>query len=139
MLEVLVNHLGDVQFEAKARNHVIHSDQPIDTGGFDEGMTPPELLLASMGTCAGYYAVQYLKAQKLCAEGLSIRTTAEKASAPARLSEIRVSINYPGRLDQRNRDGLLNAVHKCLIHNTLPNPPKIDVDIASVESTPIAA
>ncbi len=139
MLEVLVNHLGDVQFEAKARNHVIYSDQPTENGGFDEGMTPPELLLASMGTCAGYYAVQYLKAQKLSAEGLSIRTTGEKASTPARLSEIRVMIDYLGPLDQRNRDGLLNAVHKCLIHNTLLNPPKIDVDIASVVSAPIAA
>ena len=47
--------------------------------------------------------------------------------------------SFPGLLDQRNRDGLLNAVHKCLIHNTLLNPPKIDVDMASVVSAPIAA
>src|SRR5579871_1665445 len=59
MLEVLVNHLGDVQFEVKARNHVLYCDQPAENGGYDEGMTPPELFLASLGTCAGFYAVQY--------------------------------------------------------------------------------
>jgi uncharacterized OsmC-like protein len=30
----------------------------VDTGGFDEGMTPPELLLTSLGSCAGFYAAQ---------------------------------------------------------------------------------
>jgi putative redox protein len=139
MLEVLVNHLGDVQFEAKARNHVIYSDQPTESGGFDEGMTPPELLLAAMGTCAGYYAVQYLKAQKLPMDGLNLRTTAEKAQAPARLSEIHVFIGYPGPLETRHREGLLQAVRKCVIHNTLLHAPKIDVDIQFAVATPMAA
>jgi uncharacterized OsmC-like protein len=143
MLEVLVNHLGDVQFEAKARNHVIYSDQPVENGGFDEGMTPPELLLASVGTCAGYYAVQYLKAQKLPLEGLTIRTMAEKAKAPARLSEIRIIIGGQSGLDARHREGVLQAARKCLIHNTLLHPPKIDVEVADAgnrsASAPIAA
>ena len=65
MLEVQVNHLGDVQFEVKARHHTIYTDQPEDNGGFDEGMTPPELLLGSVGACAGHYAIQYLKARHL--------------------------------------------------------------------------
>ncbi|HYV61362.1 MAG TPA: OsmC family peroxiredoxin, partial [Bryobacteraceae bacterium] len=63
--EVLVDHLGEVQFEVKARNHTIICDQPLENGGFDEGMTPPEFLLASLGTCAGYYAVRYMKARNL--------------------------------------------------------------------------
>ena len=37
MLEVLVNHLGDVQLEAKARNHVIYSDHPSKTAGLTKG------------------------------------------------------------------------------------------------------
>jgi len=139
MLEVLVSHLGAVQFEAKARNHKIYCDQPVENGGFDGGMTPPELLLAAMGTCAGYYAVQYLKAQKLPQEGLTVRTTAEKGAAPARLSEIRVQVGYPRALDPRRREGLSQAVRKCLIHNTLLHPPKVDVEIQSTAGVPLAA
>jgi len=139
MLEVVVNHLGAVQFEAKARNHTIYCDQPIENGGFDEGMTPPELLLASVGTCAGYYAVQYLKARELPLQNLRIRTIAEKAAAPARLGEIRVLVDYAFPLEPRHREGLLQAVRKCLIHNTLLHPPKIDVEIQSAHAVPIAA
>ena len=43
-MEVVVEHLGAVQFEITARNHHIVSDQPEEGGGFNEGMTPPELL-----------------------------------------------------------------------------------------------
>jgi len=47
-MEVTVEHLGALQFEIKARQHAIVSDQPPENGGHDEGMTPPELLLASL-------------------------------------------------------------------------------------------
>jgi uncharacterized OsmC-like protein len=134
MLQVLVNHLGDVQFEVKARDHVLYCDQPASNGGFDEGMTPPELLLASLGTCAGYYAVQYLKARNLAMDGLQVRVEAEKASAPARLSEFRIKIEYPESLSDRDRAGVLQSARKCLIHNTLLNPPKITVDLDSPQA-----
>jgi putative redox protein len=129
MLEVQVTHLGDVQFEVKARQHTLYCDQPVSNGGFDEGMTPPELLIASVGACAGHYAVEYLKAHKLLAEGLRIRVSAEKAKNPARLSEIGIELTYPFDLGAKDREGVLHAVHKCLIHNTLMNPPKIRVEL----------
>ena len=129
MLEVLVEHLGEVQFEATARGHKVFCDQPIENGGFDEGMTPPEFLLASLGTCAGYYAVQYLKARRLPMQGLRVRITAEKAQAPARLDNIRIEMEYPEGLDSGQRAGVLAAVSKCMIHNTLLRPPKITVDV----------
>lgn len=58
-MEVTIEHLGAVQFEIKARQHTILSDQPPENFGHDEGMTPPELLLASLGSCAAFYASQY--------------------------------------------------------------------------------
>jgi uncharacterized OsmC-like protein len=133
MLEVQVEHLGDVQFEVKARQHTIYCDQPENNGGYDEGMTPPELLLGSVGACAGHYAVQYLKIRNLPTEGLRIRVTAEKALNPARLSEIGIDVTYPSELPPKDREGVLNAVDKCLIHNTLLNPPKIRVQLSSAE------
>jgi putative redox protein len=53
-----------VQLEAEARGHRLLSDQPLSNGGDDAGMTPPELMLASLGTCAGYYALQYLRSAR---------------------------------------------------------------------------
>lgn len=130
-MEVRIEHLGAVQFQIKARQHQIACDQPAENGGFDEGMTPPELFLASLGACAGFYAAQYLKKHKLSQEGTVVRVTAEKAKDPARLDNFNIEIELPEALSDPHRTGVEQAVHHCLIHNTLLHPPKISIDVKS--------
>jgi len=127
-MEVLVEHLGAVQFEIKARQHTIISDQPAENKGFDEGMTPPELFLASLGSCAAFYAVDYLKRNRL-AEDCRVRVTADKAKAPTRLDDFRIEVDIPAELTDEQLQGVDQAVHRCLIHNTLLQPPKITIEV----------
>jgi len=126
-MEVTVEHLGDVQFEIRARQHVVVSDQPPENGGHDEGMTPPQFMLASLGSCAGFYAAAYLKKHGLATEGTRVRVTAQKAKAPARLDNFTIEVEVPLQLDEHQRAGVVEAVHHCLIHNTMLNPPRIDL------------
>src|SRR6266567_6743463 len=95
LMEVSVVHLGSVQFEIRARQHTMVCDQPLENGGYDEGMTPPELLLASLASCAGFYAAQYLRKYKLALEGTRVRVTAEKVKDPARVDHFRIEIDSP--------------------------------------------
>jgi uncharacterized OsmC-like protein len=138
-MEVNVLHLGDVQFEIKARNHTVVSDQPVEAGGFDEGMTPPELMLASLGSCAAYYAVDFLKRQNLLKEGTRVTVSAEKMKGVtpgvpyrgARLDNFVIEVHAPIELTDLQRHGLEDAVHRCLVHNTLMSPPKVSLAIKS--------
>jgi len=135
-MEITVEHLGAVQFEVTARQHKVISDQPADNNGYDEGMTPPELLLASLGSCAAYYAVDYLKRNKIEREGVKTRVTAEKVKGPFRLDNFRIAVEVPGELDGNQLRGLEEAVHRCLIHNTLLHPPKIELAVQSAVAVP---
>jgi putative redox protein len=128
-MEVTAVHLGAVQFEISARQHTIACDQPAENGGHDEGMTPPELMLASLASCAGFYAAQYLRKWKLAAEGTRVRVTADKVKDPARLENFRIEIDCPVELTEQHRAGVNKAVHHCLIHNTLLHPPQITIDV----------
>jgi uncharacterized OsmC-like protein len=130
-MEVNVHHRKGVEFEVHAGNRVIISDQPPANGGEDRGMTPPELMLASLGTCAGFYAAQYLKTRHLSLDGLSVKVEAQKASGPARLSSFRIELTT-SPLEDRHREGVLRAVKNCLIHNTLLNPPQIETVVTAV-------
>jgi uncharacterized OsmC-like protein len=130
-MELTVTYLGGVQFEAEARGHKIYSDQPAENHGFDEGMTPPELLLASVGTCAGYYAAEYLNRMKLPVSGLRILVSAEKAKNPARLAKFVISVETPGVDDPEHVEGVRRAVGKCLVKNTLTMPPEIVVEVGA--------
>ena len=124
-MEIKVRHLGDTQFEAEARGHRVVSDQPPDNGGYDEGLTPPEFLLISLGTCAAFYVVQYLNAHSLDCPDLEVKVAADKAKEPARLGSFRIEVIAPS-LDREHEDGVLRAVHTCLIHNTLLNAPAME-------------
>jgi uncharacterized OsmC-like protein len=130
-MEVTVQHLGDVKFEAAARGHRVVCDQPPSNGGADSGMTPPEFMLVALGTCAGFYAAQYLKTRALPAEGLEVKISAEKALQPARLASFRIEVIVPG-LDAHHEAGVLRSVKACLVHNTLVNAPAIETVVRGV-------
>ena len=130
-MEVTIKPIGTgVQFEAGARGHKLICDQPRANGGDDAGMTPPELLLASLGTCSAYYALQYLKSRSLPTEALTVKVSAEKAALPARLSSFRIDVEIPG-LEERHLTGIRRAIEKCLIHNTLLHSPAVEVALHS--------
>jgi putative redox protein len=133
-MQAIIRYLGGVRFEAEARGHTIISDQPVENGGEDVGMTPPELMLASLGTCAGYYAAQYLKIHNLPADDLTVCVNAEKALQPARLGTFRIEVESGAANDAKHREGLLRATKKCLIHNTLMTPPTIDITVHARET-----
>ena len=72
-------------------------------------------------------AAEYLRARSLPVEGLAIKVSAEKAASPARLSAFHVELDAPGGCDEKHREGLVRAVKKCLIHNTLLHSPEIEI------------
>ena len=131
-MEVSVEHLGGVQFEITARQHSITCDQPLEDGGYDEGMTPPELLLASLGSCVGFYVAMYLKKRSLATEGTRVHVSAEKAKAPPRMENFRIRVEVPAEFSQDQKRGIEEAAHRCLIHNTLLHAPNISLELQSV-------
>jgi uncharacterized OsmC-like protein len=133
-MELTVEHLGAVQFEIKARSHTVISDQPAENGGFDEGMTPPEFLLAALGSCAAYYAVEYLKALKLADTGTRVYVTADKVKNPSRMDNFRIRVEVPAGLTSDQEQGIHKAIEKCLVHNTLLHPPTIVTEVVSETS-----
>jgi uncharacterized OsmC-like protein len=133
-VELTVEHLGAVQFEMKTRGHTVVSDQPAENGGSDEGMTPPEFLLAALGSCAAYYAVEYLKTRKLASAGTRVVVSAEKAKNPARLDNFQVRVQVPVTLTTEQQQGIQRAIEKCVVHNTLTHSPKISTEVVSETS-----
>ena len=132
-MEVMVSHLGQVRFNIQARSHSILCDQPMENGGEDSAMTPPELLLASLGSCAAFYAVQYLKARNLADRGVEVSVTADKLKQPARLGNFNIHVECPVALTEEQTEGLRRSVHCCLIHNTLLSPPEIKIELTIAE------
>jgi uncharacterized OsmC-like protein len=132
-MEVRVTQTEGVRFSVKARTHELVSDQPAENSGGDAGMTPPELLLGALASCAAYYAVEYLRTRKLAETGVKVRVTAEKLKLPARLGNYVVTVSSPVPLSDLHNEGLLRAVHHCLIQNSLASPARIRIEIPAMQ------
>lgn len=130
-MEIKVSHINGVRFAIQARSHVVLSDQPIENGGEDTGMTPPEFLLASLGSCAAYYAAEYLRTRNLAQTGVEVSVTAEKLLKPPRLDKFRIHVISPVQLAPEHHAGMVRAIARCLVHNTLLSPPEIEIDLAT--------
>ncbi|MGA2170562.1 MAG: OsmC family protein [Terracidiphilus sp.] len=138
-MEVKITHLDHVKFAIHSRSHSILCDQPAENGGEDSGLTPPELLLASLGSCAAFYAVQYLRTRNLAETGVEVTVTAEKLKQPARVGNFRVNVLCPVSLTEEQTEGLMRSVHHCLVHNTLLTPPEIAIELTTKEITALHA
>jgi len=128
-MEVRIRHGQGKQSQAYARFHRVVCDQPFDEGGMDSGMTPPELLLSALGCCAMYYAAEFLQTRGQRVDNIEVKVSAEKGGKPPRLAEIGIEVDAPG-LNDRTREGLLRAVEACLLHRTLMNAPKVNINLS---------
>jgi putative redox protein len=125
----------DARCVAETRGHQIIVDQPAENRGTDEGMTPPELLLASLGTCTMYYAAEYLRRNNLPAQGMEVFVDAEKATAPARLGKFTVRVLIPHVTDPAHLEGARRTAEKCLVKNTMLVPPEIHLTVETSAPT----
>ena len=128
-MKVRVQRMGKASFLADTRQHVVVTDQPVENGGGDTGMTAPELLLASLGSCVAYYVTQFCDARGLDTKGLEVSVEGELLHIPGRIGEISVKVQLPVELDQDRLTALLRTVSHCTIHNTLTTSADIRVHV----------
>lgn len=120
-----ISLIEKVKFQAECRYHKVISDQPVEDGGSDAGMSPVELLIASLGTCIGYYVCLFCQRRKKSTDGLKIELDWEGAENPHRIGSIEARITLPSKLDEKEKAGLLRMARGCTVHNTLESKPEV--------------
>jgi uncharacterized OsmC-like protein len=129
--EVRVRHLGGDRFTVGIREHTVLVDQPVDAGGTDTAPTPTELFVAGLASCVAFYARRYAARHRFSAAGLEVAVTYELGGRPARVSRIAIVVTPPAALPAERRDAFLAVASHCTVHNTLVQPPTIDVTLAT--------
>ncbi|HET6370360.1 MAG TPA: OsmC family protein [Nitrospiria bacterium] len=118
-----------VSLEILSRGHRIVVDQPKEEGGEDRGMTPVELLVASLGSCIGYYAVLFFQRHRIPTNGLNVAMTWEYAEAPHRIGAMTAHVRFPEEIDPEKKERLQKVLEGCTVHNSISVCPKISVQI----------
>jgi uncharacterized OsmC-like protein len=131
-LEISVHHSGGARFTAEARHHRVLLDQPAEDGATDQGMSPAELLLASLGGCIGQYVAQYLYLHSLSCDGLQIRVEADPSARPLQVGDFHVEVIAPG-LDDTQLRALEKAFPAGLVQNAIRSEHSVSITAVSRE------
>ena len=116
------------QFTLHVRGHDVISDMAVKEGGRDAGPSPVELLAGSLGTCIAMMVQSYC--QRHGYEGdVDVSLTLELADKPKRIAGIVVDVELPSSVPEDKRDVIRRMAERCPVHETLKDPPRVDIEI----------
>jgi len=129
-MEMNISYTGGMRFDAQTQTHTIIVDQPKEGGGQDAGPTPPELFVASLGSCIGVYALWFCQKRKIPYEGMKVNVTWSKSTTPpARVDLIEAKIELPQGCPEEHKAALIESVEKCMVHNSIIHAPEITITV----------
>lgn len=120
---------GGVKVEARFRDHFILTDQPQKSGGDNAGPQPFDTFLASIGTCAGFYALHFCQKREIDTEGLAIELETVRDPETKRLSRINLHLTLPPSFPDKYEKAIVRAIDQCAVKKAIQDPPDIETVI----------
>lgn len=128
MSSVEVSFPGGVRVDATFRGLSVQTDQP-EPLGTNTAMSPFDLFMASLATCAGFYALRFCQQRDLSTEGLGISLTPVRKEGEKRISLMRIDVRLPKGFPEKYNEAILRAVDQCAVKKMLHEPPDFDVQV----------
>ena len=117
-----------LRFRVGVRGHGVACDMSTKDGGLDAGPSPVELFAGSLGTCVAMMVQTYCNRHGY--EGdVEVSLTLEMADKPKRVGAVVIDVEVPESVPEDKRDVIKRMAEKCPVHETLRNPPRVDIDI----------
>jgi len=120
---------GGVAVAARHNNFTILTDQPEGSGGRNGAPSPFDLFLASLGTCAGFFALRFCQQRELDTTGLRLTLTTERDEAAHRLTLVRIILDLPPGFPEKYHAAILKATDQCAVKRAIDDPPRFEVVI----------
>lgn len=125
-MDIEVFFEGNKGVNARVRNHIVKTDQPVNGGGDDTAVTPFELFLASLATCAGIYVKGFCDQRGIDTTGIKI-VQSHTFDAKGMATKVMLSIKVPASFPEKYIDSLVAVAGMCKVKQHFASPPAIEV------------
>ena len=109
----------------------IETDQPARGGGGDSAPAPFDLFLASIGTCAGIYALGFMRQRGIDPQGSKITMRTHFDQSAGLISKIDLELKLPADFPEKYRAAVVNAMNLCAVKKHLHQPPEFEITTAA--------
>ena len=105
----------------------IQTDQPARGGGDGSAPAPFDLFLASIGTCAGIYALGFMQQRGIDPAGSKLTMRTRYNAQAGLIDHIELELTTPPGFPDKYRDAVINAMELCAVKKHLQQPPAFSV------------
>ena len=126
-MEIDISFPGGARVDAAYGDFTIRTDQPPVAGGDGSAPTPFALFLASIGTCAGIYVLNFCRQRAIPTEDMHIRETVDRDPSTGMVSNITLDILLPPGFPKKYASALIRTAELCAVKKHIEKPPVFKV------------
>ncbi len=129
MATITTHYKGDMLFETVIGKHKMVIDVPAEMGGSDRGPQPPQIFIASLGSCIGAFVAQYAERAGLDASGMTVDINFEKVADPTRLVNLSAVVKLPNADCDQRVNAMKKVAEHCPVHATIQTMEELAIQI----------
>ncbi len=121
-MEIEIVFPGGAQVDA-----VMGPGMTVETNQDGSAPSPFGLFLASIGTCAGIYVLNFCQQRGLPTDDLKIVQRMNTNPVTRLVDQVELDIQLPPNFPEKYKDAVIRSAELCAVKKHLENPPKFDV------------
>lgn len=123
---------GGLRVDANLGGMTVRTDQPVQAGGDGSAPSPFLLFLASIGTCAGIYVLQFCRQRGISTEGVRVVEHVETDPSTHALAKVGLEIIVPPTFPEKYHKALIRSADLCAVKQTIQHPPAFETTVKVV-------
>ena len=125
-----------IDFPGGARVDAVMGDMVITTNQDGSAPSPFSLFLASMGTCAGIYVLNFCLQRNLPTDGLRIIQRTHTNPLTRMIERVELDIQLPPGFPEKYRDAVIRSAELCAVKKHIDQPPQFEIYTSVHEHEP---
>lgn len=121
-----VSFPGGKKVDAQFEGFTIKTDQNKKDGGDDTAPTPTFLFLASLGTCAGIYALNFCESREIDSAKLKLVLDFESDPKTRMIKKVFMKLTVPPSFPEKYIRAIIKAMNLCRVKKYLHEPPEFE-------------
>lgn len=111
--------------DAFYKGFTIKTDQPEAEGGENSAPSPFDLFLTSIGTCAGFYVLNFCRERNIPYQDIELKLSSERNQAKGLIDKITIEVKLPADFPEQYQEAVVRAANLCTVKKYFANPPEI--------------
>lgn len=134
-MELRVQHVDGMRFQATADGHTIFLDAAPEDGGGGTAMSAPQLFVAALGACLLEFVLNSCRLRGVPVERLSVEMAHQEVPRPRRIGALQAAIHLEPEPSDEVKRRLLSVARHATLANTMARPPEVGITFAGEGGT----